>query len=956
MCLGIVAIFFVNAVLAASGQFDLPEHGSPIYVSYDLSFNSTTLYVMNYTRPREGMFAYIWLRTDCEAVQTQGSVDLIRSNQEYGWSEYIKDLPHRVRMTAGTSPSTRSTYYWVFALYEQDCINSEWCAFGLVIAAPAPKCIAWIRAERGRMLSIAEKYDSRHHLIQSRRLFAIRAPPEDDLPVRLKMSIKGKVFISYAWGYTTDLSTAIRFGSFVFELPVLQVYTVNDPLFVWIDPQSMEYELTFKSATEQDMHYLIIILIPSVVFCVTFVMIFFGMYICCQGQNAENQSFSINDVIVADYEESPTHNLATYEDLMRISSIMAWGSESEKKRVKCNNCVVCMEKFVIGDLIRVLRCRHCFHQVCIDPWLLAKRDTCPICYQSINAAQDLYRSSTRSPQTAIARNGLSPIDNEPTRKASFVQRFSNFFKFPSKFEDDMTYERSISRPYERSISRPFEKRMTPSSDGESVQLPSTTKTSGKTIVRINAEGSRSSWTSFGRRFSGLETPNQETPPTEDDKGSLPPYRQRVQSEDARRRSFRRVSEVERRHSGRWSQLKAGERRSSRGWQRLVKKESNSVQKNMLVPISQKSRLPSYESVSLKKGSTASSNSNKSKSIESMSLKKGDDLGGEDFGRAESSMSTKRSADQSIGVCRRIVKDNSDTCGKVVTSCTSDAEVVTQAFWDSVDVTDNSIPDVINFASGASAHGLMNAHDLFNEHVSTSTTTYSRSRGLNSSHHNSLMNVLESHTSCSLNNPAMYDSRPSVYDSFLSVPSPSVYSNVPDKTSSSSISLSDTGAGKTVAHILLNRVSQRGDSFVLDNSPSYPRWVDGSPRGPPRLSTIDVNFARNSVITRFHQSLPENAPSTPHAPLPAFLTSKQASNSSKKSDSELTTSLKLLHQSSDERLEFYGIDGKIQEESESDFTSSAIQWLQTNDNVTEDLPASRMFEDAYGPRSESLSGD
>ena len=59
----------------------------------------------------------------------------------------------------------------------------------------------------------------------------------------------------------------------------------------------------------------------------------------------------------------------------------------------------------------------------------------------------------------------------------------------------------------------------------------------------------------------------------------------------------------------------------------------------------------------------------------MSLKKGDDFGGEDFGRTES-MSTKRSADQSIGVCRRIVNDNSDTCGKVVTSCTSDAEVVT----------------------------------------------------------------------------------------------------------------------------------------------------------------------------------------------------------------------------------------------------------------------------------------
>ena len=74
------------------------------------------------------------------------------------------------------------------------------------------------------------------------------------------------VFISYAWGYTTDVSTAIRYGSFIFELPVLQVYTVNDPLFVWVDTQ-MEYELTFKSAAEPDMHYLIIILISSVFFC-----------------------------------------------------------------------------------------------------------------------------------------------------------------------------------------------------------------------------------------------------------------------------------------------------------------------------------------------------------------------------------------------------------------------------------------------------------------------------------------------------------------------------------------------------------------------------------------------------------------------------------------------------------------------------------------------------------------
>ncbi|KAM5316453.1 LOW QUALITY PROTEIN: E3 ubiquitin-protein ligase RNF149 [Glossophaga mutica] len=45
--------------------------------------------------------------------------------------------------------------------------------------------------------------------------------------------------------------------------------------------------------------------------------------------------------------------------------------------VDAENCAVCIENFV-KDIIRILPCKHIFHRMCIDPWLLDHR-TCPMC-------------------------------------------------------------------------------------------------------------------------------------------------------------------------------------------------------------------------------------------------------------------------------------------------------------------------------------------------------------------------------------------------------------------------------------------------------------------------------------------------------------------------------------------------------------------------------------------------
>lgn len=42
-------------------------------------------------------------------------------------------------------------------------------------------------------------------------------------------------------------------------------------------------------------------------------------------------------------------------------------------------CAICLEDFYPDAYLRRLPCKHDFHQVCIDPWLLERKRTCPIC-------------------------------------------------------------------------------------------------------------------------------------------------------------------------------------------------------------------------------------------------------------------------------------------------------------------------------------------------------------------------------------------------------------------------------------------------------------------------------------------------------------------------------------------------------------------------------------------------
>ena len=42
----------------------------------------------------------------------------------------------------------------------------------------------------------------------------------------------------------------------------------------------------------------------------------------------------------------------------------------------CGQCLICLDDYQLEDDIRVMSCRHAFHQTCVDEWLQTGRNNC----------------------------------------------------------------------------------------------------------------------------------------------------------------------------------------------------------------------------------------------------------------------------------------------------------------------------------------------------------------------------------------------------------------------------------------------------------------------------------------------------------------------------------------------------------------------------------------------------
>ena len=68
------------------------------------------------------------------------------------------------------------------------------------------------------------------------------------------------------------------------------------------------------------------------------------------------------------------------------ASMVGGPSASGGSNSSCDHkCMICQENYHLNDTLRKLRCGHCFHHGCVDPWLL-QSDLCPVCRKTIDTA------------------------------------------------------------------------------------------------------------------------------------------------------------------------------------------------------------------------------------------------------------------------------------------------------------------------------------------------------------------------------------------------------------------------------------------------------------------------------------------------------------------------------------------------------------------------------------------
>ena len=102
-----------------------------------------------------------------------------------------------------------------------------------------------------------------------------------------------------------------------------------------------------------------------------------------EDENIINANFNFlnEDINANNNNEELINNLPVFKV---DEKFMEKSQKEDNKNENFEKCVVCMEKYQINDDIKTLPCFHIFHKECIEQWLKAGKDTCPICKNKVN--------------------------------------------------------------------------------------------------------------------------------------------------------------------------------------------------------------------------------------------------------------------------------------------------------------------------------------------------------------------------------------------------------------------------------------------------------------------------------------------------------------------------------------------------------------------------------------------
>lgn len=222
------------------------------------------------------------------------------------------------------------------------------------------------------------------------------------------------VQMGYLWGSRREqvygLWNAEMTGQSIFGVEFStksDMYTNGDNLYVWLSTGASHFSLYFQNSKSKQTSWAWLIWLLILIFVATFICVFTILYFCFRIYHRRVILPRLNSMA----SSVETEHKATEDDLRDQTNMVTWGEETKQLKVRCDECVICMEKFIPGDVTRVLHCRHAFHRICIDPWLLSRKSTCPLCHQTVNEAVDFYRSMSRGNTLRDMMSTMSSMSN-----------------------------------------------------------------------------------------------------------------------------------------------------------------------------------------------------------------------------------------------------------------------------------------------------------------------------------------------------------------------------------------------------------------------------------------------------------------------------------------------------------------------------------------------------------------
>jgi len=66
-------------------------------------------------------------------------------------------------------------------------------------------------------------------------------------------------------------------------------------------------------------------------------------------------------------------------EIIRKADLKQYEDDSKVASNCVERCLICLDDYGAEDPIRILSCRHAFHQNCVDTWLETGRNNCPAC-------------------------------------------------------------------------------------------------------------------------------------------------------------------------------------------------------------------------------------------------------------------------------------------------------------------------------------------------------------------------------------------------------------------------------------------------------------------------------------------------------------------------------------------------------------------------------------------------